>query len=188
MSRFENDAISKAEAEMQQAVREGKYAATAEGRAQYQKDRENLINSYQKASVSSELRRLQSIGAISNEGSQYLSAIDSYSADREALREAQNVVTAARNNLDNIDMDLAKRQTDEFMRESNDAKALGKAVEEYRSNVEYVRDRETEAAVKKYKKSQAGQEQIAAIQEAMKLNDQAAAGRGGGSGNQQKKS
>ncbi len=188
LSRFENDAISKAEAEMQQAVRDGKYAATAEGRAQYQRDRENLINSYQKASVSSELRRLQSIGAISNEGSQYLSAIDSYSADREALREAQNVMTAARNNLNNIDMDLAKRQTDEFMRESDDAKALGKAVEEYRSNVEYVRDREMEAAIKKYKKSQAGQEQIAAIQEAMKLNDQAAAGRGGGSEKQQKKS
>ena len=167
MSQFENEAIQEANAKMNDLVKKGHYSATPEGRAQYQADKDSLIKSLQYAKVTSELRKMKSLGAISDGAQEYLQAIDNFNSYSNAYKNAENNLKIANDNINNIDTDLAKEKTNEFFADNNN-KSLDRKVEQYQKDLKYIKERSDEEYVKTQKKTREFQTQVAAYEEAFK--------------------
>lgn len=171
MARYQNQVLNEADAIMKAKMKD--YAVTPEGRNQYQKDKQDLIEQLQRKYTFEELQRLDKMGTSSNEAKEYLKNISSYSSDMKELTESQNNVNKANEHLndlvkayDDIDSNLAKQQAREYFTGDN-AKEAGSL--KYKANVKYIKDVEEEKAMKKRMESLDGKEEIAKLAEALKM-------------------
>ena len=167
MSRFENESIKEANQRVIDNLKNGNYDGMSEQdkRKQMADDQKTYTQALQNAKVVNELKRLKSMGASSAEASKYLDNLNSLQSDI-------NAVKAAKENLDLLQKDRntagsAYAQAEEYFTDSNN-KNLSKDIEQFQKDLEYVEQRETEAAVRKTKKTKEFQVQAAAYEAAMK--------------------
>ena len=176
LSRFQNQANSEAESYMKQHFNE--YEATPAGRKAYQEDKDKLIKSLQNKYAYEELQRLSQNGTISEAAQSYLNSVQNYQSDLHTLNEATSALNEAQKHLNDIDHELARTKTLEFM-SSKENVDLDRSIKKYQSRAKVVSDFEKEKELKKYLESDAGREAVATQKEAFAALEREKKGRPG---------
>ena len=167
MSRFENESINEANQKVLENLRNGAYNGLEESekRKRMADDQKTLAASLQHAKTYNELKRLSNMGAASADAMRYISNVESLNTDNQTVKAAYDELELLKK--DRTTEGSALAQAEEFFTNSAN-KNLSEDVKQFQTDLDYVAQRNTEADVKKVKKTKEFQVQAAAYEAALK--------------------
>ncbi len=167
MSRFENESKDEARKKIMEDFRNGAYnnLNAIERRTRMAEDEKKLTENLQHAKTYEELKRLVNMGASSADAMRYISNVESFSADTQAINAANEELQHLKKDRMTEGSALAKAEA--FFTDSAN-KNLSEDVKQFQKDLDYVAQRNTEADVKKAKKTKEFQVQAAAYEAALK--------------------
>lgn len=167
MSRFENESKDEARKKIMEDFRNGAYnnLNAIERRTRMAEDEKKLTENLQHAKTYEELKRLANMGASSANAMRYISNVESFSADTQAINAANEELQHLKK--DRMTEGSALAQAEEFFTDSAN-KDLSEDIKQFQKDLEYVEQRDTDKAVKTAKKTKEFQVQAAAYEAALK--------------------
>lgn len=167
MSRFENESKDEARKKIMEDFRNGAYnnLNAIERRTRMAEDEKKLTESLQHAKTYAELKRLVNMGASSADAMRYISNVESLNTDNQTVKSAYDELELLKK--DRTIEGSALAQAEEFFTDSAN-KNLSEDVKQFQKDLDYVAQRNTEADVKKAKKTKEFQVQAAAYEAALK--------------------